>query len=257
MLIIRDEQITVFQQTALRNFENNMIEHLETFAPNHARSLGKEGVRKVVRLGIKKAETYGLTNTRPVRFYIELMFMLGSFFDIDCQVPWANQILTDPDIMDQSERADVLFDKSMDYVEKVAGPQREHAIASLHHAREQNFNDLCKVQGDLVPFMIARLKHNFPEKCRYLGDTPLRNLIKHGRDQAKEYPVSGNAGAAVFTSFMFMSGQGFAQDPLFPWAGETLKDEAITEPMEKLERLYSKGIAYVTQVLKKLEPNGR
>jgi hypothetical protein len=257
MLKIRQDQMEVFSQAVLRIFEDNMIEHLENFAPHHAKSLGKEGVRKVVQLGIKKAETYGLTNTRPVRFYIELMFMLGSFFDNDCQVPWANQILTDPDITDQSERADLLFDKAMDYVEKVAGPQRQYAIASLSHAREQNFNDLCKVQGDFNPFIIARLKHNFPEKCRYIGDTALKNLIKQGRDQAKEYAVSGNAGAAIFTGFMFMSGQGFAQDPLFPWAGETLNDEAITESMEKLERLYSKGIAYVTQVLKKLEPNGR
>lgn len=257
MLIIRDEQIKIFKKTALRNFENNMIEHLHEFAPDHSKSLGKKGVRKIIQLGIRQAKKYGFTNRGPVKFYIELMFMLGSFFDIDCQIQWANRILTDPDIMDQAERADALFDKTMDYVEKVAGPQREYAIASLTHAREQHFQDLCRIQGDLEPFMITRLKANFPEKCQYIGDKALKNLIRHGREQAEEYAVSGNTGTIIFTSFMFMSGQGFAKDPLFPWAGETLNDEMISEPEKKMERLHSKGITYISQVLKKLKSNGR
>lgn len=55
MLTIRDEQVEVFPKETVRNFENLMVEHLGEFSPNHTKSLGKEWVLHVVRLGIKRA----------------------------------------------------------------------------------------------------------------------------------------------------------------------------------------------------------
>lgn len=249
MLIIRKEQIKVFQQTVLRNFENNMVQHLRNFTPKHSEALGEDGLRKVIRRGIKRAETYGFTDRGPVRFYIELMFMLGSDFDTDCQFPWASQILTDPEIVEQTERADALFDKVMDYVKEVAGPEREYAQESLRRASQQSFKDLRKIKGSMETEILARFKTNYPQKCRYIGDQALRTLVQRGAELAQKYSVSSPAGAAFFASFMFILGHGFAEDPLYPWCEETLNDKSISDPNKRIERLHSKGVAYLSKVL--------
>lgn len=257
MLIIRDEQIKMFEKMAVRNFENIMIEYLGDFAPGHAESLGKDGLRRVILLGMNKAEQYGFDTGGPVRFFLEMMFMFGSYFDMDCQIPWANKILTDPVYRDQAERADAMYDAAMDYLDKTAGPDREFAAASLKRAAEQSFEDLQTVNSDLVSTMITRLKVNSPEKCRHIGDKTLHTLIHKAQKEAEAYDLGGQTGTIVFTGFMFMSGQGFANDPLYPWVNETLTDETIKNPKLKLKRLHSKGIAYATGALKNLEAIGR
>ena len=249
MLKIRKEQIGFFRPAVLRNFENNMIQHLQEFSPKHSQALGEDGVRNVVRLGVKRAEKYGLTNRGPVRFYIELMFMLGSYFDTDCQFPWASRILADPEIADQTARADCLFDKAMDYVEKVAGPNRKYAKESLSRACRQSFKDLREIRGGQETDILSRLKMNFPQKCQYVGDQALRSLVKHGTELAQKFSVSSDAGVILFVCFMFMLGHGFAADPQYPWCEMTLNNENISDPNKRIERLYSKSITYITNVL--------
>ncbi len=252
MLQIRKQQVKVLRQAVLKNFEDRMIEHLLDFAPHHSLSLGEEGVRKVVQLGILRAETYGLTTHGPVQFYIEMMFMFGSYFDMDCQLPWAGQILTDPAMEDQDERADALFEKAMEYLDTVGGPNREYAIASLERAGREKFEEACESTGDLEADILPRLKLAFPEKCNYVGNQVLLALVQRGREQAKAQLIDGDPGIICLVFFMFMLGEGFAQDPLYPWCSETLQDEEIGTPDERAERLFSKGMAYIKKTLKNL-----
>ncbi len=249
MLKISKKQMKIFSQAALRNFENNMIRHLREFTPKHSRALGDDGVRNVVRLGIERAETYGLTDRGPLRFYIELMFMLGSYFDTDYQYPWAATILTDPEIGDEVARANRLFEKAMDYVEKVAGPNREYARESLIRASQQSYKDFQEVQGGREADILSRFKMNFPQKCEYVGDPALRSLIQRGTELALDFSVSTEGGASIFVWLTFMLGQGFAKDPLYPWCEMTLDNEKISDPGKRVERLYSKFITYITKAL--------
>ncbi|HFQ81467.1 MAG TPA: hypothetical protein ENK33_08870 [Desulfobacterales bacterium] len=249
MLIIRREQIDIFRQSVRLNFENNMVKHLRDFTPGHSEALGEDGLRKVIRQGIKSAETYGLTDYGPVRFYIELMFILGSDFDTDCQFPWASHILADPEIVDQTERADALFDKAMDYLKEVAGPERKYAKESLRRASQQSFKDLGGIKENLETEILAWFRKNYPQKCRYVGEQPLHDLIRRAAALARKIAVSNSAGVVLCACFMFMLGHGFAEDPLYPWCKKTLNDENITDPNKRLERLHSKGIAYISKVL--------
>ena len=91
MWTIRQEQAEAFRQNALQKFEDEMVEHLQGFASGHWMVIGEKTGRLVIQLGLKNAGQYGFTNRGPVRFYIELMFMFGSYFDTDPQYPWANQ----------------------------------------------------------------------------------------------------------------------------------------------------------------------
>ncbi|MCP4342502.1 MAG: hypothetical protein GY799_27385 [Desulfobulbaceae bacterium] len=239
----------ILKKCTLRNFENNMIQHLHEFSPKHSESLGQEGLRKVIKLGVKQAELYGFSNYGPVQFYIELMFMFGSYFDSDCQFYWALEILTDPEIVDQTERADILYEKVMDYIDKIAGPEWRYARDSLSWVSKQNFKDLVENRDDLETDILARFKINFPQKCRYLGDRVLLQLVKFAVESAEKFSVPSDTGVIVFAHFMFILGCGFTVDPLYPWCESTLSDESITDPVMRIKQLHSEGITCFTKVL--------
>ncbi|MBK7353861.1 MAG: hypothetical protein IPJ05_10285 [Nitrosomonas sp.] len=111
MLVIRAEQMDVFKKTALLSFEDEMVEHLAKFSPPLYKVVGEEQMRKVIRLGMSQAAQYGFTYRGPVRLYLELMLLFGSYFDTDPQYPWAAEILTNQESGTQMQRAESLYER--------------------------------------------------------------------------------------------------------------------------------------------------
>ncbi len=249
MLVVRQGQMAVFARAAIENFEREMREHLKTFTPKHCEVLGDDGVRRVVQLGRGRAGAYGFANRGPVRLYIELMFMFGSDFDTDPQYPWTAQILAANNGVDQMTRADRLYEKTLDYLEKVAGPDNEYAKAALRRVKEQRLDAVRASPGSLETEALSRMKQNYPEKCQYVGDAALRALIPRGIESAKQHGVATDKGSILFIALAFVLGHGFASDPQFPWIESTLKNDHITDADRRIERLYSKAMTYLDHVL--------
>jgi hypothetical protein len=255
MLTIRKEQMAVFEQASFKDFEGKMVEHLREFTPRHCEIVGEPAVRTVIRMGIERAMRYGFTNRGPVRFYIELMFMFGSYFDTDPLMLWAAEILNDPVIVDQMVRAERLYEKLADYVEKVAGPENKFVKEALRRASQQRFEDLSVHMENFESETIARLATNYPQKCKYVGEPALKKLIPLGLELANRHSVSTNAGKVLLVGLMFTQGHGFATDPQLPWVSATLNNSAISDPNKRIERLYSKVMTYLDHVLAELETN--
>jgi hypothetical protein len=253
MLEIRSEQMAAFEQAALRAFEDEMVEHLGKFSPQHCEVMGEPRVRSVIQLGMARAKTYGFTNRGPLRFYLEMMFMFGSDFDTDPLLPWVAKILTDTATPDQMQRANQLYGQLMDYAEKVAGPDNAYIKEALRRASLQRFEDLPLPAGNFEKEMIARLTANYPQKCEYVGESALRELIPLGIGLAGKYSVSTAGGKVFLIGLMFAQGHGFATDPQLPWIQATLNNPAITDPNKRIERLYSKTMTYLRHVLASLE----
>jgi hypothetical protein len=249
MVIIRREQQKALEQFVLRNFEDEMIQHIKQFAPKHSEIIGEDGLRQVVRMGIERAKVYGLTNRGPVRFYIEMMFMLGSDFDTDPQYPWAGEILKDPVNADQMGRADHLYDKTRDYLAKVAGPKNKYALYALKNVRSVLAQGPFEPGPRLDEDLLSRLKSIYPEKCGYLGDRVLRTLIAHGAEKARALSLNTDQGIILFAGLMFALGHGFATDPQFPWISGTINNPAIESPEKRVERLREKSLTYLDNVL--------
>src|SRR5579875_1156058 len=66
MLEIREEQVKIFQNEALRKFESQMISHLDQFFPERCRELGEEKIREMIQYGVKHAATYRIVSHRHV-----------------------------------------------------------------------------------------------------------------------------------------------------------------------------------------------
>ena len=93
MLVIRSEQRGGVQGggvSAEAFFEKEMVSPpFREFSPPLFKAVGEEQMRKAIRFGIGRADSYGFTFRGPVRLYLELMLLFGSHFDTDPQYPWA------------------------------------------------------------------------------------------------------------------------------------------------------------------------
>ena len=66
-------------------------QHLGKFFPAACAALGEEQVRRVVRYGIERAASHGVTRERGVCAWVDLMFTFGRDFDRDPDLPWASE----------------------------------------------------------------------------------------------------------------------------------------------------------------------
>ncbi len=104
-----------FKEKARGRFEDRMIEHLRRCFPSQFDDPGEEALRELIRAGVDKANGYGFVAERDVCKFIDLMVVFGEKFDKDRSLPWAREILSDPEEEDPSERIERLFDAALEH----------------------------------------------------------------------------------------------------------------------------------------------
>lgn len=243
MFQVRPAQMEVFEQAALRRFEDEMVVHLRQLAPQHCNAVGEEGLRQVIRTGFKRAASYGLTNRGPVRFYIDLMIMLGSDFDTDPQYPWAAALLKDLAVPDQMIRADRLYEKAMDYSAKVFGRGYEQEKAAVRRAGAVKYEELPSSAADSIRELVKYFENVFPEKVRYLGELPVRALAARAKILSEQHRLAPERGPVVLAGIMFAFGHGVTTDPQFRWVSATLTKDT-QDAATRTERLFRRALTY-------------
>lgn len=249
MLTIRPQQEQAFRKASLRRFEDEMVEHLNAFAPKHCEVIGEPAVRNVIQLGMDRAKRYGFTHRGPVRSYLELMVMFGSYFDSDPQLPWVGEILNDRSQPDQMARADRLYHRTEEYLDEVVGPDNEYYMESLRRISQARIEDFPVSGGDFEGAAVKALNTFYPQKCESMEQPRLRILIQGCIKNATEYGVSTWSAVLLFIVLAFTLGYGCAADPQFPWIGTTLNDARLGDPNARAARLHKKATAYLAGAL--------
>lgn len=254
MLTIRKKHFEAFRSEAMIDFEDRMIDHLRRFSPRHFKLLDAEQVRGVIQEGVARAAAHGLTSERSVRYYVDVMFMVGSGFDADPLLPWAAAILTEK--APEAVRIDRLEAAAWAHVERVLDDYRGldgttdqgRFIAELRRLRGESDVPLTT---DTIPGFrertAARLTELFARKSEHAGAGGVGALIDHGIACAATYGVVTERGASVFIAMMFVLGAGFTEDPLLPWVPVILTDEALDGPATRVDRLYAGAVACLGQ----------
>jgi hypothetical protein len=98
MLVIRDEQMAMFRQIALRRFEDRLFERLRETRPQLLAAHGEAALRGLIRQGRERAQGYGISKRHDIERYIDLMLELGADFDRDGAHPWARELLEYPNV---------------------------------------------------------------------------------------------------------------------------------------------------------------
>jgi len=250
MLKIRKEQYEELAKVSLKSFEDSMIEHIKEFFPEQYEISGEPAVRRLIQYGVEQAENYEFITQRDVCLYINTMIMLGGNFDTDLQLPWAAEILKDEAITDSVARIDALSEKTLEYLDRVAGTNEGYYKRALLTVRQVPIADFSQsVTGGVEPRVISQLQKIWPNKYEDIGDRNVSRLIRHALESAKKYNISSDRGIMLYTGLMFMLGGGFDKDPQFPWAASVLNDESITNEAAKVDRLYKEAMAFLEKCL--------
>ena len=169
MLLIRNAQMSVFQQAGEKAFCEELVRHCRTFAPEICRAAGQDNVRAAVDRGVIAARGYGFTLRGPLRFYMELMFSFGSSMDTDPQLPWLAEELASRSA-DEFTRATRLFERAAEFFDRVMGPADENALRALQRATVVHPEDYDGQPGDFDGKVDRILTAAFPEKRAYIGE---------------------------------------------------------------------------------------
>ena len=248
MLIIRSEQLKVFEAAAVRRYEDEMGAHLAAVSPQLFKALGEEQMRRAIRFGIGRADSYGFTFCGPVRVYLELMLLFGSHFDSDPQYPWAAAILSDRDTETQMERAALLREMTLEYKDEVGDPANADTLRALRNILARVRQPLLISSEDFVSAMLQQIKLVHPQRAAYVGDEGLEALIHRGIDESQRSRFTTVRGMALVVMLMMALGHKCAEDPLYPWIARTMNDETITDP-EARARLLLSGLDQVLTCL--------
>lgn len=250
MLVIRKEQIDILADGRKKAFEDEMVAHLAEFSPPLFKVIKEDQMRKVVKHGLEMSEKYGFTLRGPIRLYLEMMLLFGSHFDTDPQYPWAAEILFDRHSVSEMQRAEWLFEKISEYQEKVSGPGGVNTKKALEKLAERGKQPLEMPTKDFAYALRHDLTHTFPEKAEYIGQKQLNALIRKGRSVARQFGLHGTEGDTLMTVLCYAFGHGCADDLLYPWIGNTLRDEKIVSPEARTERLKKKAMTWLDHVIK-------
>jgi hypothetical protein len=236
-----------FRQSILVAFENEMVVHGKDFSPRLGEVIGEEQLRVAIRQAMERATGHGFTSRGPVRLFIELMFLFGSAFDTDPQYPWAARILRASD--HQMDRAERLYEKTLEYQERVSGPGAANTRKALEDLSVLARQPLPFPPDDFMAGMLREITRVYPQKATDIGEEGLKALLREGRDEARRYRFPTARGEALVAILMFAFGHGCTDDPLYPWIARTLKDGKIADPAARTLRLEKKALTWLDRVL--------
>lgn len=231
-----------------RRFEDEMVAHLAEFSPPLFKAAGEGHIRQVIRLGISKAASHGFENRGPVRLYLEMMLLFGSYFDTDPQYRWAAEILTNRDVF-QMQRAELLFARLRHYREAVAGPADAYTLEALRRIQVWAQQPLELTAETFLASVLEEITRVYPQKAVYAGAAALEALTREGVELARKHRFPMVRGVTLVIVLMLAFGHGCADDPLYPWISRTLNDEAITDPAARAKRLERKALTWLDHVL--------
>jgi len=105
MLVIRKEQIRVFEEARLREW---LADYLKRSYPAHCAQLTNRAVSAIVESGMTRGRALGLRVPTDLRKFVHVTFLLGTDFESNGSLGWAVFILHDEEQPDPAERVALL-----------------------------------------------------------------------------------------------------------------------------------------------------
>lgn len=248
MLIIRDTQFNIFEQTRQRAFADALVEVLRHSYPHACRQAGgAAAVATLVARALASAAEQGYTSGRPAGVYVALTVILGVDFQRDPQLPWVADYLDDTDIADPTQRIEQLFARTIDYLGVTGGEHGECMARAVRRLAALDLGAIAPSIGERWLRDMARLcALLYPEKYAEQGKAATLAMLRAGMACAARHRLRGRADFLVYLALMFLLGSGFDHDPLHPWAGAILHGSDAQAGATRGARLHAAAIAHLT-----------
>lgn len=246
MLTMRAQQMEAFQASALTAFENEMVKHAALYFPNHLAIQGEASTRKVIRLGVWRAAGHGLSGRSDVCRYLNLMWMFGSYFDLDPLLPWAGAALRPSPSVVPTTCIQRAASRALDVFDHTSGP--EHAYFNRALLRLQQLLD---EPGALSPFdngaarLADLLAALYPARYATLEPPQVEALFASAVETGRQHGLDGPDSSMLLALTMFYAGSGCVDDPQHDWLAGALAQV----PAQRHEALLGAARQFVAQWL--------
>jgi len=238
-MVVRPDQVEALRKASVESFRSRMRQHLTALFPVICGSLTPAELDNAIDHGIRQAGAQGFHTESTVCRYIDLMFLLGSGFDTDKQLPWAAELLAGSQGNSERERMDRLYGRAMKYLDSVAGPRNEYIRAAVERFA-------TSLQGLARPSSFEQaLREAYPEKAEAVGECGLTALIEEGAGKARSYGLSSPEAARLIGALMFALGGSFDVDPKLPWAAQCLQGQTGIDELSALKNLYGSAMGFL------------
>lgn len=248
MLTIRTEQLQVLGEASALAYESGLVEHCRGFAPRLHALRGDAALRRLVRLGVSRAQAEGFDHRGPVRFWVELMLAYGSEWHSDPQLWRITRGLARRE-MQQNFRADMLFEGMLEHGALVDGPSKQHARGCLERIAQAEWAALLRPDAEPEIRALALLEQLHPQKFEAVGLPAVRQVVRAAAGHCARLSVDAPQGQVLFAGLMFGFGHGVLEDPMYPWVSQTLRPRASASDDLRCRRLARKTRLYVRAVL--------
>lgn len=240
MLVIRQEQQEQLKRYALEQYAERTLQQFRRYFPRHCQIIGDGPMRNMILLGVERAKRYGILGECNVVLYTSLMLLFGSYFDEDPQYPWAAAALGDASLSTEAQQAERLYDRGVQEWQLMAGENNMDLVRALARSRKLSYEEIA---GTPASGLIEFFKTQHPEKARSLGDARMDGLIRKSRRRASKHGLTTPATQVVVSGIAFFVGAGFDEDPMYPWAKDTLASKDL-KPDEKARALHRHTMEY-------------
>jgi len=248
---LQADQLQHLEQGLVTQFGQELQAHAREFAPALTQLMGPQALAAVVELAQQRAAAHGLDCRGAVRFYLELMLLLGSACDSDPQY----LALLGPGLADRDssalERADYLHEILLAYIDAVSGAGHALEAAAAQAGLQWEFERLLALAQRPPGEWVGALAAAWPAKAKVVGPPALEALVRAAQAQAGEWAQqrgpAWHGAAPLLAALMLSFGHGWLQDPQFGWLSQTLQGPPGEPAESALRRLHRRYMAFLQQ----------
>jgi hypothetical protein len=112
---------------------------------------------------------------------------------------------------------------------------RQDQLEGLRRATVKRFEDV----------MVEHWTEFFPAKCQAMGESQLRELIRHGIGRAQVYEITAECEVSVFLDVMLVMGRDFDLQGENAWAVRILKNGDGSNSAERVAELRDAALEHL------------
>lgn len=217
MLRVRRSQTLALKHVEAAKFEEDLVEHVREFFPEHYHLMGDGVTRRVINYVAGRAQGYGLTTQREICLYLTVALLIGSNFDDDLLLPWAHQILTDTSNRPPRVRLDHLVDRTLSYISFIAGPKNVNLHRSFlrlaHFLRNPSALVTEPFCSNHEQHYLEKFEIIFPKKFEAIGEENVVAAYRQGLVDAANYGFCDGLGMGTYVTVVFIAGSALDRDP--------------------------------------------
>lgn len=241
-IVLDDPLRAILRDVALNRFAKHLADSCAARFPALMDTVPPQTRFDFAQTCLAQARNLGMTKKAPATVWTEMCCLFGIGLVSDPQYAAIVRSVQGVQPTTQMQVAQGLYDWTCAFQTQAMGQQNACFKAAL-----ARIPDVLDAPKTLAP--ASFLAHIWPEKCSFLGQKAVDDLIAVVAQQSSDLPILTLRQQRAYLALTFFLGHDCRQDPLFPWIGKSLADQS-----DPGGRLVSRALIWLDAAQAALEP---